>query len=335
MLGLIGWALYLGSGFVQAVQTQAAQDRIRDEAKELGKVTYTGVTGQLYLTETHQKVWRRTVCGDDCLVDKHGNTVVNFTKEKRDKQRAELIAPIKAKAEELGITDRDWLYLKDEMDWFEEYDDARIEIETGRKFGVFAVNALKEVGCGNKRDTLAYTFKVQNFNDGWNEYSRKCKIRAGASIGFYRFEINNNMVYKRQAEYLRNDWGYGPDDWLSKKFLERPCLANTKEISLTDYLYKYKKPLDDVMMDFLLQTGVIESKKVEIAYSRSASCHCAHTYLEDITKINEDKIKELAAEVDKANKCTQLVGYETVIYMTDRKYSFDNCTYYDDFYHKW
>ena len=333
MLGLIGWALYLGSGFIQGVQTQAAQDRIRDEAKELGKVTYTGVTGQLYLTETHQKVWRRTVCGDDCLVDKHGNTVINFTKEKRDKKRAELIAPIKAKAEELGITDRDWLYLKDEMDWFEEYNDARIEIETGRKFGVFAVNALKKVGTGNKRDTLAYTFKVQNFNGGWNEYSRKCKIRAGASIGFYRFEINNNMTYEKQARIFENL--ADQDDWLSKYFLERPCLARTKEISLTDYLYKYRKPLDDVMMDFLLQTGVIESKKVELAYSDSAGCTCAHTYLEDITKINEDKIKELAAEVDKVNKCTQLVGYETVVYTIKEKYGYDNCTHYEGIHHKW
>lgn len=332
MLGLIGWMVYLGSGFKQAAQTQASYDRAKARAKEIGNRTYTGITGQLYLTETNQKVWRRTVCGDDCLVDKYGNTVVNFSKEVRDKKKAELLAPIRAKVEELGITDRDWLYLKDEMDWFEEYADARIDINTGMKFGVFSATALKR--AENRGKYTSYTFKVANYSDGWDENARKSKIRTGASIGFYKFDINYNSEYKRIAWMLENS--DRPEQKLTMYLLEQPFLSQVKEISLSDYLYKYRKPLDDVMMDFLIQTGVIESKKIEIAWNCDSDEFLAHTYLEDITKINEDKIKELALEVDKLNKCTKRgIDYETVVYKVERKYTIDNCTWYDGIDHKW
>lgn len=73
-------------------------------------------------------------------------------------------------------------------------------------------------------------------------------------------------------------------------------LIGTKEISLSDYLFKYKKTLDPIIMDLLIQTGVIESKNIKIVHG------FAYTELEDITKINEERIKEISDEIAALSK---------------------------------
>ena len=130
--------------------------------------------------------------------------------------------------------------------------------------------------------------------------ARRAIYEPGSSIGFYKFDITNNNYYRKAAREINRDSSTHIINHLLCMYLLGKSsylpLIGTKEISLSDYLFKYKKTLDPIIMDLLIQTGVIESKNIKIVHG------FAYTELEDITKINEERIKEISDEIAALSK---------------------------------
>lgn len=331
MLGLIGWLIAGGSALKHVSDVSGYHDGNRQIAKDFNELTFRDWYGNLRLTKTNEIVFRRNELGHDCLVNKKGQIVHDFTKEKKEKEFAEKIAPIKAKAEELAIKDRDWMYVNQELEWWEEWQDARIDINTGEKFGVIAICDIKSKWTDDIDIHPWYDFEVCRRYIGSEKYTRKSIYKDAPPFICLKFDIRREKCYTYQDNESYRKWGDarthrqsdGKDhsgdfekDYhdigfdliggeyanavLEKKYVATPCFT---EISLTDYIFKYKGYLPKETIDFLLQTGVIESSNVEritvkqLQINRDIDFYKPlyryTTKMENITKVNEDVLAEL------------------------------------------
>lgn len=310
MLGLLGWLFFAGAGIKQAADYQDAASRSHSDAKNSGKLYYTNVQGQYFLTETGEKLRR----DGRSFYDMRGNLLFNLDTIERDKIMLEARARAQEKAKELGITDRDWLYVKSELGWnpylvntyFADPNDERVDLNTGKHWGV---GVHSDVLC-NPDNSLYDPRKGK----------ATCLVMASVCPAG-RDKVANKFLYKRYP--VISFWKYyvhDGDNRCIEKQLQNGTnyfLSTGDEISLTDYLLKYKGKLDKSLMNFLLQTDVIRTSKLQYIVTRRDGKKCYDeitinakpvrpidkyrlwTDTEDIISINEEKLKEMVDEMNK------------------------------------
>lgn len=308
MLGLLGWLFFAGAGIKQAADYQDAASRSHSDAKNSGKLYYTNVQGQYFLTETGEKLRR----DGRSFYDMRGNLLFNLDTIERDKILLEARARAQEKAKELGITDRDWLYVKSELGW-NPYsinkwyaDDERVDLNTGKHWcvGVHSNLYLPEKNYGHEtKDTCCVSASTMKI--GEDKVENRDIYRRFPVLSFWKYTAWSYSSASEAAKDIASGVIYG--NWLDK-------------ISLTDYLLKYKGKLDESLMHFLLQTDVIRTSKLQYIYENSDVY--GHRYneifinaklegkgmhrqfrlwteIEDIISVNEDKLKEMVDEMGK------------------------------------
>lgn len=284
MLGLLGWIIMVGAGIKQAADTQYISDTRRSEAIHNNKLYYTDAKGNYWLTESNQQVWLSNCGGDVTLVDKNKRIVYNLNQLKRDEQTQEAIKMARMKAKELGITDRNWLWVEDELGWrpkvypqspkgsFDPYISAeRFDLTTGKRFTIQSYCLLGKKYNVNGKVTLypeSYEGQCDPITNIWYTYY---------SPIFNFFKVESGVSGSRFKHITLDNWGH---------YFER--------ISLTEYLLTWKAKLNTQGMNFLLETGIIKSKNIKI----EGYDHLVTTDVEDIISIDEDKFKKIEAEME-------------------------------------
>lgn len=320
MLGLLGWLLFGGAAIKQACDVSGFNGSAEAAAKAGGELYFRDYQNNLRLVGSNKQVWLKEIGTHKCLVDESGKVICDYTQAKLDKKYQEELLPVQEKAKELGITDRDWIYLNTELEWKCPWEDARVDLNTGEKFGVIMLGDLRKAKY--KDDLTFYIHKNAEYED----YNSRTGLTAHRDMPIFtcvRFQIDTKDVLKQRW----SDYGilYEKDyDRFAYRFLIKQCRQDWKrncrgyaermydEISLTDYIFKYRGLISDIKMDFLLRLGAVKSKKVKEyplivrdwdalteGHLVATEYMALHSKVEDIVEVNEDILKKFNEEAKK------------------------------------
>lgn len=301
MLGILGWIFMAGAGFKQAAGMQYVADSNRSKAIAEGRIYYRNAQGDCFLVNGGRRVWLKNKYGDQVLEDKNGMIIYNLSKMKRDEQTLKAIEMGRAKAEELGITDRNWLWVKKELGWESYVPNERFDLTTGKRFTIHAYCYLKKstdkIG-GVKRMYLCPKYRLGNIDP-------ITKIQeADYSPIFSFFKEDSDRSKDTSFSHITRDYSLMP---------------GVEKITLTEYLMKWKETLEPDIMEFLLRVGVVKTKCVRYKFLDNPSkkeCYGYEMmYRSFVNYVNPDKI------VQWKKQCSLTTDFEDIIAIDEEKFA--------------
>lgn len=275
MLGLIGFLVLGGSFIKDGCNGQFVADWNKSRAKREGELYYRNISGECRLVETGEKVYIKYYGNNECIFDRYGRRICNVTEYETDRLQEKLKYEAQLKADKFKVKDRDWLYASKEFGAYkgcksgkeELFDDSvRIDIKTGRVW-------VLRCDCG-----LAGITAYDDKKSAWHVFTQFHGIRDTAGTDFYeKHRSRKRLSFYKQYYRIRPD--------------NTSYMAECEEITLGDYLYKYKGEIDDFLVDFLLKTGVLHSREIRyrIPYSEEANRHFYDKYSNWVNKVRPEK----------------------------------------------
>ena len=293
MLGLLGLIFMAGAGIKQGMDMQYVADSNRANAIAEGRIYYRNARGDCFLVKGGQQVWLKNKYGCQILEDKNGRIVYNLTQMKKDEQTLKAIEMGRAKAEELGITDRNWLWVKKELGWNSHKQDERFDLTTGKRFTVNAYCYIRRsstlLGKWSSEDLCYYhrIFMLPKTQYGCEDpitLIRKCTFSP--VMGFFK-ENSDRMS----------------DSAFTHISINYEMMYGVTKISLTEYLMEWNGTLGEDVAKFLIEIGIIKMKEVRweelkrTDYSISGD-RPVRINPDDIVSIDEEKFKEISKKLD-------------------------------------
>lgn len=293
MLGLLGLIFMAGAGIKQGMDMQYVADSNRANAIAEGRIYYRNARGDCFLVKGGQQVWLKNKYGCQILEDKNGRIVYNLTQMKKDEQTLKAIEMGRVKAEELGITDRNWLWVKKELGWNSYKQDERFDLTTGKRFTVNAYCYIKRsgtlLGKWSSKDLCHYhrIFMLPKTQYGCEDpitLIRKCTFSP--VMGFFK----ENSDRMSDSAFIHISINY-------------EMMYGVTKISLTEYLMEWNGTLGEDVAKFLIEIGIIKMNEVRWEELKQTDYSIygdrpVRINPDDIVSIDEEKFREISKKLD-------------------------------------